>query len=62
MSSYTRYYNSKQITYRMLATKWNKWASTTTLTNIELEGTKKFFYSIAKRFGLIKEFRELGVI
>lgn len=62
MSRYTRYYNSKQYMYRMFALKWSMWASTTTLTNIELEGTKKFFYSIAKRFGLIKEFRELGVI
>lgn len=62
MSQYTRYYNTRQIMYRSLANRWIKWAATANLTEKELEGISLFFKSVAKRFGLITEFRELGII
>lgn len=62
MSRYTCYYNSQQNTYRELATKWMKWASTANITEAESRGISKFFGQIARRFGLIREFRELGII
>lgn len=62
MSKYTMYYNSKQDAYRDFASKWCKWAATAKLAPYETEGIKKFFYPIARRFGLIKEFRDMGVI
>ena len=48
--------------YRELAERWARWAETATLTPDETRGTSKFFYDIAVRFGLVKEFREIGVI
>jgi hypothetical protein len=48
--------------YRDLATRWIKWAATSNLTEKELEGVAMFFKSIAIRFGLVTEFREIGVI
>lgn len=62
MSRYTQYYNSKQIFYRNFATSWHKWAETAKLTDLELSGISKFFKYPAKRFGLTKEFRSLGII
>jgi hypothetical protein len=48
--------------YRDLANRWVKWASSANLTEEEVIGINKFFKSIAVRFGLIKEFREIGII
>lgn len=62
MSKYTRYYNKNQQVYRELAERWSRWAKTVKLSSDEIRGTSKFFYYIAVRFGLVKEFRELGVI
>jgi hypothetical protein len=62
MSRYTYYYNTRQIMYRELATRWSKWAATASLTEEQNRGASMFFKSIAIRFGLIKEFREIGVI
>ena len=62
MSRYTSYYNTRQIMYRDLATRWVKWSTHSELSEKELEGVALFFKSIAKRFGLITEFREIGVI
>ena len=62
MSNYVRYYNKNQQVYRELAERWAKWSKTTTLTQEEIKGTAKFFKDIAVRFGLITEFREIGVI
>ena len=62
MSKYTRYYNKKQCLYKGLATKWAKWAETAELTENETVGITKFFAQIAKRFGLIKEFKDIGVL
>lgn len=62
MSKYVRYYNKNQQVYRELAERWARWAKSVQLTPAEIRGTSKFFYDIAVRFGLITEFRELGVI
>ena len=62
MSNYVLYYNKNQKVYRELAERWARWASTVQLTQDEIRGTAKFFKDIAVRFGLVTEFRELGVI
>lgn len=62
MSNYVRYYNKNQKNYRELAERWAKWAKNVSLTSDEIRGTSKFFYDIAVRFGLVTEFRDLGVI
>ena len=62
MSKYVCYYSAKKIFYREFATRWAKWAKTANLSNIEIIGISLFFTQVAKRFGLICEFRELGVI
>ena len=62
MSNYVRYYNKNQKNYRELAERWAKWAKNVSLTSDEIRGTSKFFYDIAVRFGLVTEFRELGVV
>lgn len=62
MSTYVRYYNKNQKVYKELAERWVRWAKTVQLTPEEIKGTSKFFYDIGVRFGLVTEFRELGVI
>lgn len=62
MSRYTIYYSTRKTMYRELAARWIKWAATANLTEKELDGITKFFKSIAVRFGLVTEFREIGVI
>lgn len=62
MSKYIIYYNKNQKAYRELAERWAKWAKSVQLTPDEVKGTSKFFNDIAIRFGLVREFRELGVI
>ena len=62
MSRYTMYYKSKQKSYRDLAIWWKKRSETVLLSEIELLGMSKFFKAIAIRFGLVREFREIGVI
>lgn len=62
MSSYVRYYNTYQKVYRDMAIKWVKWAESANLAPYEMMGIKRFFRQIARRFGLITEFRIIGVI
>lgn len=62
MSNYVIYYSTRKSMYRELATRWIKWAATSNLTEREREGVAMFFKSIAVRFGLVTEFRELGII
>jgi hypothetical protein len=57
-----RYYSSKKAFYRELAVKWSRWAATTELTMSEKLGIAKFFNPIAKRFGLVNEFKDMGII
>jgi hypothetical protein len=62
MSKYTYYYKLNQNRYKRLAINWKCWADTSSLTERDKEGMAKFFKPIARRFGLIKEFRNIGVI
>ena len=62
MSKYSRYYNTRQTMYRDMAARWVKWAETANITESDRSGIALFFKDIAVRFGLIKEFREIGVI
>jgi hypothetical protein len=48
--------------YRDLAVKWKKWSATSDLTEDQIRGVSLFFKTIATRFGLLTEFREIGVI
>lgn len=61
MSSYVRYYNNRKDFYKVFAERWSSWAAGAELTAVEVEGMKKFFKPIAKRFGLTQEFNELGI-
>ena len=62
MSRYVCYYSARKIFYRELAERWSSWAATANLTETEIVGISKFFYSLARRFGLITEFRDMGII
>lgn len=62
MSRYTTYYNLKRIQYLEFARQWSTWAATANLSDVEAAGMRKFFKSLAMRFGLVTEFRDLGVI
>ena len=62
MSKYTRYYTRKKELYRSFAVNWVSWANTASLSQIELEGMRKFFKPIARRFGLTQEFVNIGLI
>lgn len=61
MSNYVRYYNDRKTFYKVFATRWASWAAEADLTTLEVEGMTKFFKPIAKRFGLIQEFTDLGI-
>lgn len=62
MSKYVVYYSSRKEMYRNMAERWARWSKTVSLTTDEIRGVSKFFKDIAVRFGLIKEFREIGII
>jgi hypothetical protein len=62
MSRYTIYYSGRKDMYRSLALRWSRWAADSNLTDNERKGVAMFFKSIAVRFGLVNEFREIGVI
>lgn len=62
MSRYVQYYNARQITYKELAIRWKRWSTAANLTDLEVEGVSMFFRSIGKRFGLLTDFKEIGVI
>jgi hypothetical protein len=62
MSRYVVYYSGRKEMYRDMAERWTRWSKSVTLTPDEIRGTSKFFHDIAVRFGLINEFREIGVI
>jgi hypothetical protein len=48
--------------YRDLARAWKDWADGDELPGYQIRGMKLFFRQIGKRFGLITEFKKLGVI
>ena len=62
MSNYVRWYNNRKDFYKVFAERQAAWAEGAELTSMEVEGMSKFFKCIAKRFGLIQEFSDLGVI
>jgi hypothetical protein len=62
MSKYTVYYSARKSMYRDLATRWARWAASSNLTEEQNRGVSMFFKAIARRFGLTKEFRDIGVI
>jgi hypothetical protein len=62
MSKYTTYYNTRQDMYRDFATNWASITSTMDLTERQRRGMALFFKPIARRFGLTKEFKDIGVI
>jgi hypothetical protein len=62
MSDYVRYYNSRQLAYRELGVQWSRWAKTAKLTTTEKVGITRFFKRLAVRFGLVREYRRLGII
>jgi hypothetical protein len=62
MSKYVIYYGTRKEMYRDMADRWARWSKSVKLTPDEVRGTAKFFYDIGVRFGLVTEFRELGVI
>ena len=62
MSKYTTYYAARQEMYKDLATSWVKLTKNMDLTDDQRRGMALFFKPIARRFGLIREFRNLMVI
>jgi hypothetical protein len=62
MSKYTIYYNNKQQQFRSLASQWKSWSEDFNLTKEQARGMSLFFRHIGKRFGLINEFKDIGVI
>lgn len=62
MSKYVCYYSARKTFYREMAEKWCRWREGATLTQSESDGISKFFFGLARRFGLIGEFREMGII
>ena len=62
MSKYTIYYSARQDMYRKLATRWKAWADDSQISETQRIGMSCFFRHIGKRFGLIKEFEDIGVI
>jgi hypothetical protein len=56
------YYMMKQQEYRDFATNWAKFTSNMELTERQRRGMALFFKPIAKRFGLVKDFKDIGVI
>lgn len=62
MSKYTTYYNNRQLMFRDLAINWAIFASARHLTATQTKGMKIFFRSIGKRFGLLTDFKKIGVI
>jgi hypothetical protein len=48
--------------FRDLAITWKSWAEDAHLDESQLRGMAIFFRHIGKRFGLINEFKDIGVI
>lgn len=62
MSKYVIYYNTRKHMYRSMAESWKAWADDSQIPEIQRLGMGFFFKHIGKRFGLINEFKDIGVI
>lgn len=62
MSQYVKYYKERQEAYNTLATQFQNWADMEVLCSADRKVFSDFFTSIAKRFGLVREFRRRGLI
>lgn len=62
MSKYVIYYSTRQDMYKKLAVQWKAWADTSDLSESQRRGMSLFFRHIGRRFGLINEFKDVGVI
>lgn len=62
MSKYTMYYTAKQKQYLDFATNWAKFTANMGLTERQKRGMALFFKPIARRFGLTKDFKDIGVL
>ena len=47
---------------RDCAIKWQHWASKHNLSFFEMVEWTTYFYTLARKFGLVREFRENGII
>jgi hypothetical protein len=56
------YYNTKQAMYRDMAVSWVKWSAGVNVTEEQRRGISMFFKTIGRRFGLLNEFKDIGVI
>lgn len=63
MSRYVIYYSVRKHLYRRMAESWKAWAdSADYLSCDQSKGMSLFFRHIGKRFGLLTEFKDIGVI
>ena len=62
MSRYVIYYSTRKCMFRDLASTWKAWAEDAHLDESQVRGMSLFFRHIGKRFGLITEFKDIGVI
>ena len=62
MNKYTMYYIAKQKQYKDFATNWAKFTSTMDLSERQKRGMALFFKPIARRFGLTKDFKDIGIL
>lgn len=62
MSRYTIYYSTRQDMFRKLAVQWKSWAVDAHLSESQIRGMELFFRHVGKRFGLLTEFKDIGVI
>jgi hypothetical protein len=56
------YYTAKQKQYLDFATNWAKFTANMGLTERQKRGMALFFKPIARRFGLTKDFKDIGVL
>lgn len=62
MSKYTAYYNTRQAMYKDFAVSWANVTKDMNFTEDQRRGMTLFFRPIARRFGLIREFKDLTII
>lgn len=56
------YYNAKKAYWRRAAIDWREWAATVNMSNEALLMFQAIFESIGHRYGLLREYRENGIL